>query len=173
MDVNEKVKDIILRNKVYIEQGDLDHVYDRSHDDYSLITNSHITELLYHAGLDVLNMITMVPYYFMFKTTYPYSILTIPKSIKAICTDAFTAVRGLKQLNLSCEQIHVRAFDTCYDLEIINIGKEVKVIEGNAFTNCNIKYVTYWGSKDQFKKICLNSEPENMFGDNVQYIFKG
>lgn len=152
MDVNEKIKDVMLRNKDNIKQGHLDPVYYRSSDNYSLTLNSKITEFLSNAGLDVLNMLTEVSYYFMFRTTYPFDILTIPKSVKRILSDAFTEVRGLKQLNLSCEEIYTRAFDRCYDLEIINIGKEVKVIEGDAFTKCNIKYVTYWGSKDQFKK---------------------
>lgn len=171
MDINEKVKDIMLRNKAYIKKGKIDQVYDRSKDDYPLTLNSDLTKFLYHAGLDVVNMITKIPHYFMFKTKYPYGILTIPKSIEAIFTDAFTEVEGLKQLNLSCERIVSRAFDTCYDLEIVNIGKEVKQIYGYAFTNCHIKYVTYYGSKDQFEKICLQVPPEDIFGDNVQYIF--
>ena len=98
--------------------------------------------------------------------------ITIPDSVKSIGEDTFYNCYGLETVTIGngVTTIGEDAFRLCRNLEIITIGKNVKSIGKNAFNGCNIiDEVYYLGTKEQWKKISIESGNDKLTGADFFY----
>ena len=99
--------------------------------------------------------------------------VTIPNSVTSIKWNAFSGCSSLTSIAIpeGVTSIDVAAFKGCINLTNITIPDKVTSIGTSAFYGCkNLKTVYYEGTQEQWSKIEINRENEDLL--NAKIIFK-
>ena len=187
----KNVKNILHseRFKKYLKSGNISSLYDFISDNIDRDTLiPKITNIFYHAGVNLLENQDEIPSKFFKFNDYDYvKNFIVPDGIKNIKYEAFaySAVENIKFPN-SLLYIDIRAFEGCYGLSTIKFPKSLLKIDDYAFRDCNNlrkivipenvifihprsfpgKVIKFEGTTEKFESICplnLTSNLESTF----------
>ena len=101
--------------------------------------------------------------------------VTIGNSVGSVCDSAFRGCTSLKNINIpdSVESIDNLAFSGCTNLTSITIPNSVTSIGNGAFFDCEgLKDVYYTSTEDEWNKITIGNDNENLTNATIHYNFE-
>lgn len=147
MNITPELKEFIQVNAELIKNNDFEILFNKAIR-LDIEDRLALNQILKEAGVDILIYTNRVPYRYF--THDKIKEIKIPSNIKVIESEAFAY---------------------CTDLEIIYLPKNLTDIKYNAFFDCfSLRDVYYKGTKDQWKKIYINTSNVAIFEAEIHCI---